>query len=59
MWASFGGLGFSKIDAITQVTGVIINSSPPNSYSEIESILSQVYVSQYLNINYKALPSAR
>ncbi len=59
MWASFGGLGYNKIDAIAQVSSVIIKSAPINSYSTIESVLGKLLVSPFLDKNYRALPSMR
>ena len=55
MWASFGRKGFTKIDAIAQVTGVIIEYNQPISYAGILDLLGQLGVSKSMNSFYTPL----
>jgi hypothetical protein len=55
MWAAFGRKGFSKIDAIAQVTGVVIEYDQPIKYADILSILGRLGVSQSMNKMYSPL----
>jgi hypothetical protein len=57
MWASFGRKGFTKIDAIAQVTGVIIEYNQPISYAGILDLLGQLGVSKSMNSFYTPLPN--
>jgi hypothetical protein len=55
MWAAFGRKGFSKIDAITQVTGAVIEYNQPTNYAVILAIFSQLGVSQSMQKLYNPL----
>lgn len=57
MWAAFGRKGLSKIDAIAQVTGVVIEYSKPIEYADILSMLGQFGVSQSMNKMYSPIPN--
>ncbi len=56
LWAAFGGTGMSRIDAIAQLSGAIIETPEIKTYAHIESVLGRLCVSPYLHQNYKALP---
>jgi hypothetical protein len=55
IWAAFGRKGFSRIDAIAQVTGVIIEYDDPITYGSILKILGQIGVSITMNKLYSPL----
>ena len=55
MWAAFGRKGFSKVDAIAQVTGVVIEYNQPINYAGILAILGQLGVSESVNKMYSPL----
>lgn len=55
MWATFGGLGYNKIDSISQLTNVIIKPMEIENYSTIESVIGQLFVSPFLDKKYKPL----
>ena len=57
MWAAFGRKGFSKIDAIAQVTGAVIEYTQPITYSSILEILGKLGVAQSMNSLYSPLPN--
>ncbi|MGB8193194.1 MAG: hypothetical protein WCF67_14795 [Chitinophagaceae bacterium] len=52
MWSAFGRKGFSRIDAIAQVTGAVIEYKQQITYSSILNILGQLGVSQKMNTLY-------
>ena len=56
MWAAFGKKGFSRIDAIAQVTGAIIEYDTPITYTAILKILGQIGVAVGMNKIYSPLP---
>jgi hypothetical protein len=55
MWAAFGRKGFSRVDAIAQVTGVVIEYNQPITYAGILDTLGQLGVSQSMNQMYSPL----
>jgi|TARA_B110000967_G_scaffold207508_1_gene257066 hypothetical protein len=55
MWAAFGRKGFSKIDAIAQVTGAVIEYNQPIDYAVILDIFSQLGVAQSMQKLYTPL----
>jgi len=55
MWAAFGRKGFAKVDAIAQVTGVVIEYDQPINYADILSVLGQLGVSESMNKIYSPL----
>jgi hypothetical protein len=57
MWAAFGRKGFTKLEAIAQVTGVIIEYSQPIHYTDILNILGQLGCSGMMNSIYNPLPN--
>jgi hypothetical protein len=57
IWAAFGRKGFSKIDAIAQVTGVVIEYGKSIEYSDILDVLGKLGVSQMMNKIYSPLPN--
>lgn len=57
MWAAFGRKGFSRIDAIAQVTGAVIEYKQPFSYAGILGVLGQLGLSQKMNSLYSPLPN--
>jgi hypothetical protein len=57
IWAAFGRKGFSKIDAIAQVTGIVIEYGKPIEYSDILDVLGKLGVSQMMNKIYCPLPN--
>ncbi len=56
MWSAFGGTGLSKIDALAQMSGVIIEETAMTDYAIVETILGQLCTGPYLHQNYNALP---
>ena len=56
LWAAFGGTGINKIDAIGQLSGLILETEEILNYGQIEEILGKFCAAAYLNNNYKALP---
>ena len=56
MWSAFGGTGLSKIDALAQMSGVIIAETDMTDYDTVETIIGQLSTGPYLNQNYNALP---
>ncbi|KUO66635.1 MAG: hypothetical protein APF83_01450 [Lutibacter sp. BRH_c52] len=56
MWSAFGGTGLSKIDALAQMSGVIIAETDMTKYETVENIIGQLCTGPYLNENYNALP---
>lgn len=56
IWASVGGCGLNKIDAIGQMSGLLIEDPGINSYATIDEIMGQICVSRYLKDHYKSLP---
>src|ERR1700722_8579601 len=48
-WAAFGRKGFSKIDAIAQVTGAVIESNEPITYGFVYQVLGLYGVATTLN----------
>ncbi len=57
MWSALGGTGLSKIDALAQMSGVIIKEIDINDYAGIEPIIGQLCTGPYLHQNYNPLPS--
>lgn len=57
IWAAFGRKGFSKIEAIAQVTGVVIEYGKPIEYSDILDVLGKLCISQMMNKIYSPLPN--
>lgn len=57
MWAAFGRKGLSKVDAIAQVTGAIIELKQPITYATILSTLGRFGVAQTMNSLYSPLPN--
>ena len=55
MWAAFGRKGFSRVDAIAQVTGVVIEYNQPITYAGILDVLGKLGVSQSMNQMYSPL----
>jgi hypothetical protein len=56
MWSAFGGTGLSKIDALAQMSGVIIAETDMSEYGKVENLIGQLFTGPYMNENYKALP---
>lgn len=56
IWASAGGCGLSKIDALGQMSGLLIEDPGINSYATIDEIMGQICTAQYLKAHYKSLP---
>ena len=56
MWSAFGGTGLSKIDALAQMSGVIITETDMSEYAKVENIIGQLCTGPYLHENYNALP---
>lgn len=56
LWAAFGGTGINKIDAIGQLSGLILETEEILNYGQIEEILGRFCAAAYLKDNYKALP---
>jgi hypothetical protein len=56
VWAAYGGMGLSKIEAIGKMSGAIIKTDEIKTYSQIEQIVGQLCAASYLKDNYKALP---
>jgi hypothetical protein len=56
MWAAFGRKGFLRIDAIAQVTGVVIEYNQPITYGGILNIMGQLGCSEKMNSLYSPLP---
>lgn len=50
------GLGIKKMDAISQLSGYILEEVQINDYETISAILGQVCAAQYLNQFYSPLP---
>ncbi len=42
MWSAFGGTGLSKIDALAQMSGVIIAETDMSEYGKVENIIGQL-----------------
>lgn len=57
MWAAFGRKGFSKIDAIAQVTGVVIEYSKPIGYADILSVLGRLGIAPLMQTMYSPMPN--
>jgi len=55
IWTSAGGCGMSKIDAIGQMSGLLIEDPGIHSYATIDEIMGQICVSRYLKDHYKRL----
>lgn len=55
LWAAFGRIGFSQIDAITQVTGTLIEYRKEIDYAGILSILGMLGASKTMNKMYSPL----
>lgn len=55
MWAAYGRNGFSKIDAIAQVTGAVIEYNQPINYAGILQLFSQLGVAQTMQELYTPL----
>ncbi len=56
MWSAFGGTGLSKIDALAQMSGVIIAETDMSEYGKVENIIGQLCTGPYLHENYNPLP---
>ncbi|EAQ49605.1 hypothetical protein [Leeuwenhoekiella blandensis] len=56
MWSAFGGTGLSKIDALVQMSGVIIAETDMSEYGKVENIIGQLCTGPYLHENYNPLP---
>ena len=56
LWSALGGTGLTKIDAISKMSGLIIETNEIISYQQIEQILGLYCTSVYLKDNYKPLP---
>ncbi len=56
MWSAFGGTGLSKIDALAQMSGVIIQEMDLSNYSTVEVVIGQLCTGPYLHQNYNPLP---
>jgi len=57
MWSAFGGTGLSKIDALAQMSGVIIAETDMTEYGTVENIIGQLCTGPYLKENYNPLPA--
>jgi len=57
MWSAFGGTGLSKIDALAQMSGVIIAETDMTQYGTVENIIGQLCTGPYLKENYNPLPA--
>jgi hypothetical protein len=57
MWAAFGRKGLSRIDAIAQLTGAVIEYNLPFTYSSILRLLGRLGVAQAMNSLYSPLPN--
>ena len=55
IWAGYGRNGFSKIDAITQVTGLVIEPKHEFTYATILNILGKLGITSQINQLYKPL----
>lgn len=56
-WSAFGEKGFSMVEAIAQVTGVIIEYNESITYAVILNILGQMGIAAEMNKFYSPLPS--
>jgi hypothetical protein len=56
MWSAFGGTGLSKIDALAQMSGIVIAETDMTDYATVENIIGQLCTGPYLHQNYNALP---
>ena len=56
IWSAFGGTGVSKIDALAQMSGVIIAETDMTGYGSVETIIGQFCTGPYLHQKYNALP---
>jgi len=56
MWSAFGGTGLSKVDALAQMSGVIIAETDMSEYGKVENIIGQLCTGPYLHENYNPLP---
>lgn len=56
MWSAIGGTGLSKIEALAQMSGVIIAETDMSEYGKVENIIGQLCTGPYLHENYNALP---
>jgi len=56
IWSAFGGTGLSKIDALAQMSGVIIAETDLSEYGKVENIIGQLCTGPYLHENYNPLP---
>jgi len=52
MWSALGGTGLNKIDALAQMSGVVIEKLNLSSYAEVESVIGQLSTAPYLHKNY-------
>jgi hypothetical protein len=57
MWAAFGRKGFTRIDAIAQITGAVIEFTQPMTYAAILNILGKLGVAAKMNEYYSPLPN--
>lgn len=48
IWLSMVTAGMGKIEAVAQITGAVIADMPINSHAEIEQIIDQLGVENYL-----------
>lgn len=56
LWASIGGTGKGKIEAIGLLSSAIIETPEINTYAHAESVIGRLCVAPYMHNNYKALP---
>jgi hypothetical protein len=56
LWGALGGTGLSKIDAIGEMSGLIIEVDEIKTYGQIDQVLGQLCAAPYLKDNYKSLP---
>lgn len=56
LWGALGGTGLSKKDAVSKMSGLIIEIDEIKTYGQIEQVLGQLCTAKYMNENYKPLP---
>lgn len=57
VWSAIGGTGVSEIDALGQMSGVLIEDTDMSNYNNVELILGQLCTAPFLHENYNPLPS--
>lgn len=55
LWCALGVSGIEKLDAISRMTGVVIETMEIKNYAQIENILGKLLVAPYLDSKYTPL----